>query len=138
MPGLQQAERRPEGHHRTSHDRRRHRLICGPQAARVQHADDAAPGQHPGVDHPTGAGRMHHRRRRSGQIDPAMAGQPRLSRRIEPSHHARRQHGPRIRRTGRRPQSQADQQPHENRHADEVAGFAAVPRPPLWTTERCG
>jgi hypothetical protein len=70
-------------------DRRRHRLVRGAQAIGVVDAHDAAPGQLTGEPDHAGAGAVHRRPWLRGQVDTAVAGQPRQRRRLEPACHRR-------------------------------------------------
>jgi hypothetical protein len=68
-------------------DRRYHRLVCGSQSAGVADAHHAAISDPARVEDLAVAGRAHDGAGRRREIDAAMAGEPRLRRRIEPSHH---------------------------------------------------
>jgi hypothetical protein len=69
--------------------RRRHRLVCGPQAAGVVDTDHPTAGHLTREPDHARPGRVHGCARLGGQIDATVAGQPRVWRRIEPAHHRR-------------------------------------------------
>jgi hypothetical protein len=68
-------------------DDRGERLVGSPQATRMVDADHAAARHRTGEVNHAGTGRPDGNARRRGQIDPAVTGQPRLRRRLEPPDH---------------------------------------------------
>jgi len=89
MAGLQRPERSAGGHRLAGAHLRHDRLVRGPQPARVVDADHPATGHPAGEVHDSGPGGEHARARLGGEVDAAVAGQPRRGRRSEPPDHRR-------------------------------------------------